>query len=276
MGFGPIALASVSTCESIFTSTEESAGLHSSLLTVVVDIAAEFARTPDENENGLVTDRLPITVETLTEAYARGIFPWEVTASGNGVWFTPPKRGILVLDELRIGKSDTKLLKRLTEAEARGELRVTFDTAFERVIQACAAQSRLRRDAHTGQLAAEGTWITPEIMTAYTAMFKAGRAHSIEIWKGDELVAGSYGTAVAGIFSGESMFHTMPDVAKLAFVRMLERLKSLGYQWVDTQVAPPDSTSLTVKWGAREITRDEYLARLKVSAETPNRWSIQN
>jgi leucyl/phenylalanyl-tRNA---protein transferase len=259
MAFAQVASASGPSCEALFSET-------------VVDMATELARTPDEAENGLVTDRLPITVETLTASYARGIFPYDVTAEGNGVWFTPPKRGILHLNEIKIGPSDRKILKKLEAAVERGELRVTFDTAFERVIEECAQQKRRRRDAHTGDLAGEGTWITTEIIEAYTAMFKAGRAHSTEVWMGDELVAGSYGTAVAGVFSGESMFHKRPDVSKLAFVRTLEKLKSLGYEWVDTQIAPPDSTSLTVKWGAREITREEFLLLLRTAAETPDRW----
>jgi leucyl/phenylalanyl-tRNA--protein transferase len=262
MGSASIALASGPRCESLF---------HDSALTIV-DIQAEYARRPDDKKNGLVTDRLPITVETLSVAYRHGVFPWDVTPEGNGVWFSPPLRGILDFSELRIGNSDRKVLRRLEAAVERGELRVTFDTAFERVIQECAAQQRLRRDAHTGQLAEQGTWITSEIIDAYTAMFKAGRAHSVEIWKGDELVAGTYGTAVAGVYSGESMFHKLPEVAKLALMRMLDRLRSLGYLWIDTQVAPPDSTSLSVKWGAREISREEYLARLKSAAETPDRW----
>lgn len=272
ISLGGVAQASSPTCEALFHE-KTFASSKSPTQISIVDIAVELSRTPVENENGLVTDRLPITVETLTAAYARGIFPWDVTPEGNGVWFTPAKRGILDLSEIRLGNSDRKILRRLEAAVERGELRVTFDTAFDKVIEGCAQQTRLRRDAHTGQLTDEGTWITPEIIRAYTAMFKAGRAHSVEIWSGDELVAGSYGTDVAGVYSGESMFHKMPDVAKLAFARLLDKLKSFGYQWIDTQVAPPDSTSLSVKWGAREITREEYLARLKVSAETPDRWT---
>ncbi len=260
---GASAFAGGGTCQDLFRSET---GL------TIEQVRSEFERTPDDKDNGLVTDKVPINVQSLTEAYNRGHFPWDLTPEGNGVWFNPPKRGILELSEVRIGKSDLKALRQLEAQVERGELRVTFDTAFERVMRECQAQSRMRRNPKTGLLEDEGTWISEPIMKAYTDMFKAGRAHSVEIWKGDELVAGSYGTAIGGVFSGESMFHKMPDVAKLAFLRMIEKTRSLGYTWLDTQVAPPDSTSLTVKWGAREITRDEYLDRVREANKNPIVW----
>lgn len=227
----------------------------------------EFSKTPDDRDNGYVTDRVPIRAESLIEAYRRGIFPWDTTPEKNGVWFTPPKRGILDFSEIHLGGSDRKALRRLEEAERRGEIRVTFDTAFDQVIRACAAMPRLRRNAKTGQLENEGTWISEEIIAAYQELFRQGKAHSVEVWMGDRLVGGSYGTAIDGVYAGESMFHKEPDVAKLALLRQIDFLKARGYMWMDTQVAPPDSTSLSVKWGAREISRDEFLTRLRSSQD---------
>lgn len=215
----------------------------------------------------MVSDRVPVNMDTVVEGYSRGVFPYDMTPAGLGVWFNPPKRGILDFSELRIGQSDRKVLKRLEAAIERGELRVTFDQAFEQVIKACADMQRLRRNPTTGVLDSQGTWISEPIIAAYTGLFKAGRAHSVEVWRGNELVAGLYGFSVNGVFSGESMFHTIPEVAKLSLVSMIDRLKSRGYTWMDVQIAPPDSTSLTVKWGAKEISRDEFRQR-QIEAST--------
>ncbi len=257
----PVAGAAGPACESLFQTTA-----------LVPDIAFELSQRPDDSQKGLVTEKLPINVETLSYAYERGIFPYGVTPESNGAWFNPPTRGVLDFDQIEIGRSDRKVLNRLKAAVDRGELRVTFDTAFERVIRECALQLRPVRDPRTGVLGAEGTWIKPEIIEGYIAMFKVGRAHSVEVWRGDELVAGSYGTTVGGVYSAESMFHKIDEVAKLSLVTLIERLKSLGYTWMDTQIAPADSSSLSVKWGAREIPRAEFMQRLAEAAKTPDRW----
>lgn len=249
---GADALAAGS-CQALFEPRED----------LVAQSVREFSKTPDDRDNGYVTEKIPIRAESIIEAYRRGIFPWDTTPDNMGVWFTPPKRGILEFSELHIGGSDRKALRRLEEAERRGEIRVTFDRAFDQVIRACAEMPRLRRDPKTGKLKDEGTWISDEIIAAYQKLFDMGKAHSVEVWMGDRLVGGSYGTAIDGVYSGESMFHKVPDVAKLALLRQIEFLKDRGYTWMDTQVAPPDSTSLSVKWGAREITRDDFFQRIR-------------
>jgi len=258
------------TCSALFQSSASSPA--NSLANSPAGFSAELSRPPYDAANGLVTDRVPITLETVSQAYPMGVFPYDMTAAGNGVWFNPPKRGVLDFSELRIGQSDRKVLKRLEAAIERGELRVTYDQAFERVIRSCADMQRLRRNPTTGALDSEGTWIFEPVIQAYTGLFKAGRAHSVEIWRGDELVAGSYGVSVNGVFSGESMFHTIPEVAKLTFIHMIDHLKSRGFTWMDVQVAPPDSTSLTVKWGAKEISRDEFRKRQTEAASRALDW----
>lgn len=251
--------ASGGTCQGLFQSVESG-------------FSIELSRPPYDAAKGLVTDRVPINVATVSEAYALGVFPYDMTPAGNGVWFNPPKRGVLDFAELKIGQSDRKVLRRLEAAIERGELRVTYDQAFDRVIRACADMQRLRRNPTTGILDSHGTWISEPIIAAYSGLFRAGRAHSVEIWRGDELVAGSYGVTVNGVFSGESMFHTIPEVAKLTFIRMIDHLKSRGFTWMDTQVAPADSTSLTVKWGAKEITREEFRQRQLDAASQNLDW----
>src|SRR5919112_884125 len=104
----------------------------------------------------------------------------------------------------------------------------------------------------------EGTWITREIYENYCALHRAGRAHSVEAWEGDELVGGIYGVDAGGAFAGESMFYLRPNASKLALLFLLDHLKSRGLDWLDIQVMTPHMHAL----GAKLIGRDEFLDRL--------------
>jgi leucyl/phenylalanyl-tRNA--protein transferase len=219
-------------------------------------LKAQFERAPDQY--GLVTKEVALTPDHLVEAYRRGIFPWGVTESGMGEWFSPPGRGVLKFDELHIGRSDRKALRRLEES---GEYEVTFDREFERVIRACAEQKRYEIDGN-GNKVENGVWLSEPIIRMYTELHFRGITHSVEVWRRGKLVAGLYGTFVDGVFSGESMFH-LPDAgsdaAKLGFLRLIERLQASGHTFIDTQMA----VGLTQKWGAREVPREEFLNMLK-------------
>ncbi len=253
-------------CSSLFTAIPDV-----SIASVRENISAEFSSIPDDARNGFVTDTVPVTADTVIRGYQFGVFPWRMTPEGNGVWFNPPKRGILSLD-LNIRTSDRKDLRRLEAAVERGELRVSFDEAFEQVMRACATQPRLVRNPVTLELDSAGTWITEEIIQGYSTLAKSGKAHSVEIWRGTELVGGMYGVLHNGVFTGESMFHTMPDVAKLALSRIAQHLKSRGFEWMDTQVAIPGSTSLSVKWGAVEIPRELFQIRQREAQARGLTW----
>ena len=179
--------------------------------------------------------------ELLAEAYAGGIFPWPVEGYPL-LWFSPPERGVLFFDELHIPRS-------LAREQRRGRFGFTIDRAFERVIAACAASSRAE---------GEGTWITQEMRRGYVEFHKAGRAHSIEVWEGEELVGGLYGVDAGGAFAGESMFYLRPNASKLALLFLVGHLKARGLDWLDIQVLTPHMRAL----GARLISRDEFLQRL--------------
>lgn len=136
------------------------------------------------------------------------------------------------------------------------KFRVTRDTAFAAVIGACAAVRR------------PGGWIVPEFVAAYTALHRAGHAHSVECWSGDALVGGVYGVSVGGLFAGESMFHEASDASKVALVRLHDHLVSRGYGLFDIQMV----TEVTGSLGACEIPRREYLRRLKEVVDRPVRF----
>ena len=196
-----------------------------------------------ENSDGLIFVGGNLEVETLSQAYAKGIFPWPLEEQYPLFWFCPEPRGVIDFVDLHIPESIKKLRK-------KGRYRFSFNQAFQRVVEACAAQPR------PGQ---EGTWIIPEMIDAYTKFHEAGFAHSIECWKGDELVGGLYGIGIQGVFSGESMFHLEPNTSKLCLVEMIMRLKSLGLEWMDIQMLTPVTTQL----GGHYISRRDFLLRLQ-------------
>ena len=182
-----------------------------------------------------------LRVDTLREAYRKGIFPWP----HDGLplpWFSPRRRAVIFFDELHVGRS-------LRKAANRRPFRFTIDTTFDRVIHACAAAARPEQD---------GTWISPDIIAAYTALHRAGDAHSVEVWDGDTLVGGLYGVDSGGVYTGESMFHERTDASKLAVLFLIDHLASRNAKLLDCQVMTPHMEAL----GAREIPRSRFLDAL--------------
>ena len=215
---------------------------------------------PDPREadpEGLLAFGGDLRPERLLSAYARGIFPWY--ESEPILWFSPDPRMVLVPRDLRISRSLQKTMR-------QDRYRVGFDTAFERVIRACAEISR------PGQ---EGTWITPEMIDAYVALHHLGFAHSTEAWQGDELVGGAYGVALGSVFFGESMFATENDASKVAFAALVQQLDAWGFRVIDCQVSTPHLAS----FGASEWPRDDFLDLLVTALGAPTRrgaWRLES
>jgi len=187
-----------------------------------------------------------LRVETLRDAYRHGIFPWphdEVPLP----WFSPRRRTVILFDELHVGRT-------LRKAQKRSDFTYTIDRAFADVIRECASTPRPEQD---------GTWIGPSIIEAYTRFHTAGDAHSIEVWRGEELVGGLYGIDAGGVFTGESMFHRETDASKLALLFLIDHLRDRGATWLDCQVMTPHMEAA----GAREITRARFLDMLAAAQE---------
>jgi leucyl/phenylalanyl-tRNA--protein transferase len=187
------------------------------------------------------------TVDNLVAAYSQGIFPWPVPGWPLA-WFCPPRRGILRLGTLHVGRS-------LARAQRQSPWRISFDEAFGQVMRACQTQPRPGQD---------GTWITPQLVRGYEALHAAGHAHSVEVWEGNELVGGLYGVAVRGVFAGESMFHHRPNASKLAVLALAEHLRARGSAWFDIQQLSPHMAAL----GAEEVSREEFLALLAAEQDS--------
>lgn len=185
---------------------------------------------------GLVAIGGDLSVPRLLLAYRSGLFPWTADPA---TWWSPDPRGIIELEQFHVSRSLARTLR-------KAPYEVTFDRAFREVITACAKTRR------------PGGWISPEFITAYTALHQAGHAHSVECWRAGELVGGVYGVAVDGCFAGESMFHRADDASKVALAHLVGRLRERGFVLFDTQMVTPATRQL----GAVEISRAKYLQRL--------------
>tara|TARA_B100002049_G_C15976922_1_gene331258 strand:+ start:276 stop:698 length:423 start_codon:yes stop_codon:yes gene_type:complete len=140
-------------------------------------------------------------------------------------------------------------MKQLLKKEA---FKVTYNEAFETVIENCAAIKR------KGQL---GTWITPEMKQAYTGLHKKGIAQSVEVWQDGKIVGGLYGIYLKNkkVFCGESMFARVSNASKYGFISLVRKLQEKGVEIIDCQVHTDHLESL----GAEEISRNEFLKFLK-------------
>jgi len=202
--------------------------------------------------NGLLAVGGRLSEKRLLMAYERGIFPWYNSDDEPILWWSPDPRLVLFPDAVKISRSLRKTLKKT-------DFKVTFDQAFEAVIDGCA--SPRKDDA--------GTWITSSMRTAYVNLHHKGYAHSVECWHDDALVGGLYGIALGKVFFGESMFHRKPDASKIAFIRLTEFLKSQQYVMIDCQMKTPHLMSL----GAEEIPRSAFYDYLhSASPFQPQQW----
>jgi leucyl/phenylalanyl-tRNA--protein transferase len=187
----------------------------------------------------------PLDPELLMLAYRSGIFPMADAREDPDVfWVEPQRRAILPLDGFRCSRSLARTLR-------RGHCEVTCNSAFEAVIDACAAP---RRDT------AE-TWISGRIRASYVELHRLGQAHSLECWQGGELVGGLYGVGFDQVFCGESMFSRVPDASKVALAWLVAALRLAGAKLLDCQFITPHLASL----GAIEISQKRYLALLRAA-----------
>ncbi len=215
----------------------------------LLDKELAFPPPEDANEEGIVAVGGDVSPERLLVAYRNGIFPWP--ARGYPLlWFSPDPRFALSPHAAHVPRSLRKVIR-------KGQLRVTADSAFAEVIDACAAMSRPHQ---------QGTWITPELRNGYLGLHELGYAHSIEAWREDELVGGLYGVGLGRTFAGESMFATEPDASKVAFTTLLGHLAMWGFRIVDCQV----HTEHLARFGATMWPRERFLAEWRAAVDQPS------
>ena len=207
--------------------------------------------------NGLLAIGGDLSPERLTAAYRQGIFPW--FSEGEPIlWWSPDPRLVLHPDEFRLTRS---LRKRVRSAGWR----ISVDTAFLPVIHAC---------AHTPRSGQNGTWIVPEMISAYTRLHRAGIAHSVEVWEDRRLVGGLYGLSIGRMYFGESMFSLVPDASKAALWALCQRLAGWGWPLIDCQ----QETAHLMSLGATVWTRGAFLTAVAELVDLPDghQWRAED
>lgn len=210
------------------------------LLSEEIDFPSPAHAEPD----GLLAVGGDLSQKRILKAYSMGIFPWYSEESPL-LWWSPDPRLVLFPEELRISRS-------LRQCLEKGIYTVTVDTAFSRVIRACA--NALRKDQ-------DGTWITEDMIEAYKGLHEAGYAHSVEAWQDGDLAGGLYGIILGKVFFGESMFSLKSNASKVAFATFVKQLQEQNFRIIDCQVR----TEHLVSFGAREIPRREFIKILQNS-----------
>ena len=205
--------------------------------------------------NGLLAASHDLSVDRLLDAYKHGIFPWYSTGEPV-LWWSPHPRMVLFTDEFRVSRTFGKTLRRVARS---GTIELRANSAFEAVMRACAAPRG--EDV--------GTWITTEMITAYTALHRLGVAVSIETWNSGELVGGLYGISLGRMFYGESMFARATDASKIALAALVRLLLREKVRVIDCQ----QNTQHLASLGAREIGRADFLAHVRAAVDdAPIDW----
>lgn len=181
-----------------------------------------------------------ITPEQIIQAYKHGVFPMATSIDGDIDWFIADPRTIIPLDER------FRLRRSLRQAMRKIAYEIRVNTAFAEVIRACARHE---------EKAAEGVWLSEEMIGLYIELHRRGYVHSVEVWVDNQLSGGLYGVAIKGAFFGESMFTRVSYASQIALVALVERLRERGYRLLDAQMRTPHIGH----FGAIDLSHDDYL-----------------
>lgn len=199
------------------------------------DHSVVFPNPELADPDGLLAIGGDLKPSRLMLAYHNGIFPW--FSEGDPIcWYAPLERCVIFPNRVTISKSMAKLFK-------EDFFKVTYDEAFEQVIESCAKIGRKDQD---------GTWITGDMRQAYINLFKLGYAHSVEVWHEGKLVGGLYGIQIHKVFCGESMFSKMSNASKYALIWLCQKKK---FKLIDCQLPNDHLMSM----GAEMISSEDYL-----------------
>ena len=200
-----------------------------------------FPSPEQASAEGIVAVGGDLQPERVLLAYRKGIFPW-FESDDFLLWWSPDPRMVLFPDQLKISKSMRTVLR-------KKQFEVTFNKAFDQVVEACAKVKRFGQN---------GTWITPGLMEVYSTLHTQGHAHSVEVWEEGSLVGGLYGIDLGTVFCGESMFSKSSNASKVALIFLVKELKKNKYELIDCQVPTQHLASM----GAEPISRTKFLTFL--------------
>ncbi len=181
-----------------------------------------------------------LTVDRLLFAYSLGYFPW-FNPDEPPLWWCPDPRMVLFPKDIIVSKSMRPYFN-------QQKFKVTFDTAFEQVMEGCRTTKDRGADG-------ENSWITASFIDAYAELNRLGLCHSVEVWEGEELVGGLYGISLGRVFFGESMFSKVPNASKFGFICLARLLERMNFTVIDCQ----QKTSHLMKMGARTISRNKFI-----------------
>lgn len=197
-----------------------------------------FPKPELAREDGLLAVGGDLSPQRLLVAYSNGIFPWY--SEGMPIlWWSPDPRMVLFPNEFKRHKT-------LRKEVMSHRFEVSFDEEFTRVMTLCGSVPRKGR---------EGTWVTEEMIDAYSRLFEMGVAHSVEVREQGKLVGGLYGLKIGKVFFGESMFHLVPNASKVGLWHCVDWLMEEGVGLIDSQQETAHLASL----GARLISRESFL-----------------
>ena len=199
-------------------------------------------------ESGILAVGGDLSPGRLILAYSLGIFPWYDDEYTPILWHSPLERFALRPSEFHLGRTLRRTLK-------KSPLTITFDEAFDAVIEHCSSVPRADQN---------GTWLNEDMKAAYRELHTQDYAHSAEAWLDGTLVGGLYGVVLGGVFFGESMFSLVPDASKIVFAHLVPRLEKAGYRLIDCQVY----TEHLARFGACDWPRDSFLASLADALQT--------
>ena len=194
-----------------------------------------------QEPDGLLAAGGDLRPQRLLAAYVRGIFPWYDEAHPI-LWWSPDPRAVLWPDDLHIARRLARNLRQM-------DIRFSADSAFDAVIEGCAAP----------RAESSGTWITRDMIDAYRRLHEMGWAHAFEGWLGDDLVAGLYGVAIGRVFFAESMFTRIDNASKAVLVNAVSYLQARSFELIDCQVWSDHLRTL----GAKTLPRREFLRHLR-------------
>lgn len=202
----------------------------------------EFPDVNKADKDGMLAIGGDLSTERLLLAYRSGIFPW-YNEDEPPVWWCPDPRFVLFPNELNVSKSMKQLIK-------KNLFEFRINTDFPNIIASCKNTYRPGQD---------GTWISQDVLNAYTQLHQLGYAHSAEAWMDGKLVGGLYGIRMGNIFFGESMFSHVANASKFAFIQYVKKLQEEGVILIDCQVYTAHLESL----GARMIARNDFIKMLE-------------
>ncbi|MFK7872422.1 MAG: leucyl/phenylalanyl-tRNA--protein transferase [Oligoflexales bacterium] len=173
----------------------------------------------------------------LLTAYSNGYFPMPEN-DGEILWYRPDPRAIIPLEKFHVSKSLQKHMRKHQDT-------ITINTAFQSVMKACGDR--------------EETWIQNDIIRVYTEMYQLGHAHSLEVWRNEHLIGGTYGLQIGGAFFAESMFHYETNASKVALYHLTQTLTAHRFKLLECQFLTPHLASL----GAIEVSDETYINDLE-------------